>query len=176
MARKREIALETEEFEPIDTSGLSKILFALFLGITVLLLAVTAISAAITGRTLASEKRAPGQIFDVIARVDSDGDTYYYPVVEYYLPDSSRRRVELSEGSWPPAYEAGQPVTVLYDPNQPSRARIASLSGTLGILTLPIITGFLGLAFLAATIFTHWIFKESPTITPLEDNRVDLQE
>ena len=132
------------------------------------MLAITAVSAFISGRAMAREQRAPGQVFDLIARTDDFGNTYYYPVIEYYLPDTSRVRVQLTEGSWPPAYEKGQPITVLYDPAQPSRARIASFSGTLGLFVLPIITGILGAAFLAAAVFARWIDKQTPSTSELE--------
>lgn len=148
--------------------GLTKFLFALFLGIAVLMLAIAAVSAYFSGRTMAREQRAPGQVFDLIAREDDSGNTYYYPVIEYYLPDASRVRIQLTEGSWPPAYEKGQPVTVLYDPAHPSRARIDSFGGALGLFVLPIITGILGAAFLAAAIFARWMDKQTPSFSEPE--------
>jgi hypothetical protein len=102
------------------------VIVAIFLAISVLTLSIAAFSAVNTWRGLAREHSAPGQVVDLVLRRDQAGRDYYYPVVEFDLPDDPRRRVQLAEGSWPPAYDRGQAVTVLYDPGPPLRARVAS--------------------------------------------------
>jgi hypothetical protein len=69
----------------------------------------------------------------------------------------------VAEGSWPPAYEKGQAVTVLYDLGPPVTARIASRSGTIAQWLLPGITGLVGIAFLIATLLAVWITRPSPS-------------
>jgi len=148
---------------PASPPGLfSKIILAIFLAVAVLMLAISVISAINTGRTLSKEKSAPGNVIDLVARRDQAGKEFYYPVVEFYLPDGSFKLVQISEGSWPPAYEKGQSVTVLYDPEQPLNARIKSASSTALMWILSIITGALGVAFLIATLFVFWMLKPHP--------------
>jgi hypothetical protein len=60
--------------------------------------------------------------------------------------------VQLSEGSWPPEYELGQPVTILYDREHPLDARIKSVSSTILKWILPGITGIVGAVFLGVTL------------------------
>ena len=155
---------EAPESNPV----LPKIFLGVFLGIAILMFAIAAISAFSTARGLAREQSAPGRVVDMVVRVNEEGNEFYYPVVEFSLPDESRRTVQTAEGSWPPAYEKGDPVTVAYDPERPLNARIRSLSSAILMWTLPMITGFLGLAFLAATLLARWVFKSTPTETKPE--------
>jgi hypothetical protein len=101
-------------------------------------------------------------VVDLVMRRDGAGKEFYYPVVEFSLPDETRQTVQLTAGSWPVGYEIGQAVTVAYDSRQPSSARIQSLSNTVGRWTLTLITGILGLAFVAATLFARWVLRPSP--------------
>ena len=145
---------------PASRPGLfPRIILSVFLAVTVLMLAISALSAINTGRALSKEKNAPGHIVDLVARRDQTGKEFYYPVVEFYLPDESLKIIELAEGSWPPAYEKGQSVTILYDPEQPLNARIKSASSAVLMWTVPIIMGVLGVAFLIATLFVLWMLK-----------------
>ena len=147
---------------PASQPGLfPKIILAIFLAAAVLMLAISALSAINTGRALSKEKSTPGHIIDLVARRDQTGKEFYYPVVEFYLPDESLKIIELAEGSWPPAYEKGQSVTILYDPEQPLNARIKSASSAALVWTVSIITGVLGVAFLIATLFVFWMLKPS---------------
>ena len=66
---------------------------------------------------------------------DSDGftTTYYCPIVQYTSTNGDSREVELNDCASPPAYEAGDSVTVLYNPASPEQARIKGGTGdTLG--------------------------------------------
>ncbi len=96
---------------------------------------------------------------------DAAGDEFYYPVVRFVLPDGSRQTVQTSEGSWPPAYKVDPAVTVLYDPEHPDQARIASISSTLSLWIWPLVTGILGIAFLLATLLVRWVFSDMPNTT-----------
>ena len=140
---------------------LPKIILPVFLGIAVLMLVIAAVSGLNTARALSREKSVPGHVVDLVVRKDSAGKEFYYPVVEFYLPDESRQTVQLSEGNWPAAYSKGEPVIVAYDPEQPLQARINSISSTASQWTLSIITGVLAMAFVIATLFARWILKPS---------------
>jgi hypothetical protein len=150
-----------------EPSALSKYIFLVFLAVAVLMLTISAITAVSTGRNLSREKSAPGVVVDLVTRKDSAGQEFSYPVVEFTLPNGSQKTVQLSEGYWPPAYEKGEPVTVLYDPQRPLTARIKSSSGTISRWTWSIITGVLGVAFAAATLFARWMINFKPGATEL---------
>jgi hypothetical protein len=110
-------------------------------------------------RKINREESAPGRVVDMTKQLeyseeDRDrviGETYY-PVVEFTANDGKRRQVQLNEGSWPPAYEIGEEVTILYDPDHPLDARIKSFGSSALMWILPGITGILGIGFLAAVI------------------------
>lgn len=138
------------------------IILALFLGISVLMLAIAAIFAVSTLRALSREASAPGRVVELVARQDQAGKVFYYPVLEFYLPDESRQTIQLSQGSSTPAYEQGEAVTILYDPARPRSARIKSTANALVAWTVPIITGILGVAFLAAALFARSFLKPDP--------------
>jgi hypothetical protein len=117
---------------PVSGSfGLPKIILPLFLGVGLLMLAIAAISGVYTGLAIAREKHVLGRVVDLEVRRDQNGNEFYYPVVEFSLPDYSRTKVTTSEGSWPPDYEKGALVTVRYDPGPPLIARISSLSSNI---------------------------------------------
>jgi hypothetical protein len=132
----------------------AKIIIAVFLAVAVLMLTIAAISAARIGLVLAKEATAPGSIVDLVVRTDQSGSEFYYPVVAFTLPDGSRQTVELA-GSRPPAYKQDESVTIEYDPEHPLNARIQSFASTASMWILPLITGILGAACLAATLFAR---------------------
>jgi hypothetical protein len=134
----------------------------LFLSVALLSLAIAVFAGVRTGLARSREQNAPGRVIDLVERRASSGQPFYYPVVEITLPDRSTRAIEVSEGSWPPAYEIGDPVTVAYDPDRPASVRIKSLGSAFGSWTLSIITGVLGAAFLAGAWFARWILKAAP--------------
>jgi len=137
------------------SSAIPKAIVAVFLAVAVLMFAITAISAAKTGLTLANEAVVPGSVVDLVVRTDQTGNELVYPVVAFTLPDGSRQTVQSSEGSRPPAYKQDESVTIAYDPGQPGNARISSFSNTASMWIVPLITGILGAGFLAATLFAR---------------------
>ncbi len=147
------------------SSTMSKIIVLVFLAVAVLMLAIATIAGVSTGQKLSTEQTAPGRVVDMVERKDSSGKAFYYPVVEFYLPDNSRQTVQLSEGSRPAAYEKGDVVTVAYQPAQPGEARIKSGASAVGQWVVTIITGSLGLAFLVATGFAYWMLKSDKPAT-----------
>ena len=99
-------------------------LFVVFLGVAVLMLVVAVLTGMSTGRKLAREQSALGQVTAMTERKDSDGNSFFYPVVAFDVPDGGRYNVQLSEGSWPPSHRVGDLVTVLYDALNPLDARL----------------------------------------------------
>ena len=56
--------------------------------------------------------------------VDSAPSKIYYPVVRFALPDGREVETVTRSGASPPPARTGAPVTVLYDPADPSVARV----------------------------------------------------
>ena len=162
-----------EEFKELEkqSAKFPILIVAIFLLVAVITLAIAVISGVSTARAVAKEQRASGQVVELTLRTsrggyDSQGtyqapQDYYYPIVEFSLSDGTRKIVQLAEGSWPPAYEIGEKVTILYDPEKPINARIQSSSSNILRWLVPGITGTLGVAFLLAAVIVGWFFKST---------------
>ena len=124
-----------------------KVILGVFLGLGVLFLVGAVVAARHTGRALAREESADGYVVSLTVRRDADGQEYYYPVVEFLLPDRSTMTVQLAQGSWPAAFREGEEVTVRYDPDKPTDARIDTDANAVARWILPTILGLLGLGF-----------------------------
>jgi hypothetical protein len=90
-------------------------------------------SASALRRFRRTAQRAPGVVLDLVldaAGPRGDRSWIYFPIVRYSLPDGRVVDFRSSQGSVPPAVRKGQQVTVLYDPADPSNARLEGvLSG-----------------------------------------------
>ena len=160
----QEFAAEFRQLER-QSAHFPKIIVSVFLLVALITLTIASIATVANVQRLAREQSAPGRVVDLVVRASWDSERrtstdYYYPVVEFYLPGEVRQTVQLSEGSWPPAYQVGQAVTVLYNPEQPLDARIDSVSSTVLMWILPGITGVLGVAFLAAALLVWWFLRD----------------
>ncbi len=142
-----------------NQSTIPKIILSIFLAAAVLMLTIAAISAISSGRTLAREITAPGTVVDLAIRQATDGTLYYRPVVAFALPDGAQRTLQLAEESTAPAYQVDESVTIAYDPARPENARIKTSESTASLWILPLITGILGAAFLAAALFAWWVLR-----------------
>lgn len=74
--------------------------------------------------------RASGVVLDLVldlAGPRGRGGWLYFPVVRYWLPDGRVVDVRSPQGSSPPAVRRGQQVTVLYDPADPTNARLEGI-------------------------------------------------
>ena len=139
-------------------------IISVFLIIALIMLAIAIISGVSTSREIAGELSAEGRVIDMVSQKSWDSDTqtydtYYYPVVEFTSSNGTQQRIQLSEGSWPPAYSKGETVTVLYDSANPTHARIDSLSSTILQWLVPAVTGLVGMVFLVVAIFTYRFLK-----------------
>lgn len=142
-----------------DDSSFENLILGIFTGIAVLMLLITGISSFFNVQKINREKSAPGVVTDMTKQLEYDSNDYnrvigetYYPVVEFTAQDGKRRNVQMSEGSFPPSYEVGDEVTVLYEPDHPLDARIKSAGSNALMWILPGITGILGIGFLVAVI------------------------
>ncbi len=148
-----------EEIQQSGSGSPEKIIVGVFTGVAVLMLLIAGIASVNNILKINREESAPGIVVDMTVRLQYDEEDRdrvigeaYFPVVEFTAKDGKRRQVQLSEGSFPPAYEVGEKVTVLYEPDRPLDARIKSGGSTALMWILPGITGILGLGFLGAVI------------------------
>lgn len=77
--------------------------------------------------------RVPGQCVDLRLRSRQRGlgerHSAYHPILAFATLDGRQMTVESPWGGIPTPARPGQPVTVLYDPQQPARARVDGLMG-----------------------------------------------
>jgi preprotein translocase subunit SecG len=71
----------------------------------------------------------------------TDSHTVYYPIIRFADKAGQEHTLYSSAGSYPPAYEVGERVPVLYDPANPKEAKINSFTG---LWLWPLILGILG--------------------------------
>jgi hypothetical protein len=172
------VGIDDDDLDIPETPSipLDRVLLTVFIGVAVLMLGIALYSATVVGRNLAREAETTGEVLDLIVRRDDSGAQYYYPIVQFALPDGTRRTVEMREGSWPPAYERFQQVTVRYDPAFVDGAYVKSFSNTLTLYTVTLVTGILAVAFLLATLLTVWITKKVPDVpSSTEEERAGSQ-
>jgi len=142
-----------------DETPIENIILPIFTGVAVLMLLIAGIASFNNILKTGREASAAGRIVDMTKQLEYDQNNYnrvigetYFPVVEFTANDGKRRSVQLSEGSFPPAYEVGDEVTILYEPDHPLNARIKSFASSAGMWILPTITGVLGIGFLVAVL------------------------
>ena len=70
--------------------------------------------------------RATGTVVDLGLSRDSDGSSYYYPVVRFVAASGDTVTFQSRTGSNPPSYEIGERVEVLYEAASPQNAHTAT--------------------------------------------------
>ena len=121
-------------------------LFNIVFGLTgILLLALTGWLFMDTSQFIDNAGTASGRVTDLLARrSDSGSSPTYAPEVAFSVDGQSYRFVSSSSSN-PPAYDLGEQVEVIYDPQSPgSDARI---NGFMSLWLGPLIAGLMGLVF-----------------------------
>lgn len=90
--------------------------------------------------------KTQGQVIDNVERRDSDGSTYA-PVVEFVTNQKERVTFTSSLSSYPPEFEVGEVVGVIYQADSPRES--AEIDSWLSLWFGPLICGILGGAFSA---------------------------
>lgn len=98
-------------------------------------------------------RQAQGCIIQLVDR-EEDGGTSYYPVFTFKDANGVKHIVYSDTGSYPPTYQIGDKITVLYNPNNP---RYAKINNFFSIWIIPLITGVLGVTYLPiGLIMWYW--------------------
>jgi len=115
----------------------------IFGSIGAVLIAISTVSFVSDQRHAAIAKTAEGTVINLTRNRGNDSTTFA-PVVEWRDDKGIRRVLYSSTGSNPPAFDRGERVSVLYDPENPEKARINSF-GQRHAVTL--ILGAMGFVF-----------------------------
>jgi uncharacterized Tic20 family protein len=88
---------------------------------------------------------------EIVERRTSDG-TMYYPVYSFVDIYGTEHKIYSKSGSYPPRYEVGDPISILYDPENPKEIKMDSFvslwMGTIVAGVLGIIPFLIGAVFL----------------------------
>jgi len=167
-----EFAKMGQDVQQVDGPAVEKVILSIFTGVAALMLFIAGIAAVNNILKINREASAPGIVVDMTLRYEYEQGTErvigeaYYPIVQFVANDGKRRDVQLSEGSFPPAYEVGDEVEVLYEPDHPLDARIKSASSSALMWVLPGITGILGIAFFVAVFAVRKLMGSSELASP----------
>jgi hypothetical protein len=99
------------------------------LGGCIVALGVVAVAAGVFGyvstrRFIDRAARAAGTVVRLDVEEDSESGKSFRPVVQFRTPAGARVEFKSRVATKPPAYSAGDAVTVLYEANAPNRAEI----------------------------------------------------
>ena len=110
-----------------------------------------------TAQTINAFAATRGTVVDNVWQAFAEGGAAYTPVIEFQTADGQTVRFTDGIGTYPPEYEAGAQVNVLYDPQDVHHARLNSwkriwfgptLITSIGVL--PILVG-IGLVWLMSS-------------------------
>jgi Protein of unknown function (DUF3592) len=139
---------------PRGASDLTHWLLRAFVAIGVVVLISGAVLLVRAAQFVRTAEHATGAVVAVSRETDSDGEVSFYPVVRFTTADGKQIQFKSSSGSSSPSHKAGENVDVLYDPDDPSDAK---LSGFFDLWGLPGIFLFIGAVFVGVPITIIWL-------------------
>lgn len=128
-----------------------KIMMITFGGIGLILLTIAGLFFIKEQIFLSSAIEATGKVADFRTMEDDDGSLVYCPIIDFSTQDSRNGSFEGTCAS-PAPYKLGDPVKVIYDPQDPDKAQVQS------ILDEYLIPGILSLVGLPFFCFGLWSF------------------
>jgi hypothetical protein len=140
-------------------------LWLAFLALGVGLLIVGAVVLVRTVRFVADAEHATGTVIDMSRERDSEGGVTFYPVVRFTTAAGERIEFVSTSGSNPPSETPGDRVEVLYNPDDPSAAK---LSGLFHVWLLPIILLVMGAVFAGSAWFVRRTITPGPSEADIE--------
>ena len=76
-----------------------------------------------TAAFMASARSTQGAVVELLPEKNSEGRTLYRPVFEYFDAEGTRHTLTSRSASSPPWYSVGDKVDMLYDVNNPGKAK-----------------------------------------------------
>ena len=121
------------------------LLFGLIFGFVGFILAALAVFFWLrTHAFLGTAQKARGTVIRLVYSYSPEGGGGYSPVYTFRTMSGQVVEVTDSLSSNPPQFKEGQIINVLYDPENPNRARI---NKWFNLYFVPLLLGFLGLIF-----------------------------
>ena len=140
-----------------NSGGLPWYFYALFIGLGLLFTAIGIGWTVKTRQFVASAVHVKGTLVEYAQHEDSDsGSTMYAPVVEFTTQDGQPIRFTSSTSSSMRSWDVGQQINMLYDPQKPEHAEIASI---FDLWFGPAIFLFIGIVFTAIGIGVWIAFR-----------------
>lgn len=96
-------------------------------GFVLLILATISFRKSLT--FIRASKRALAIVVKLTETKDSEGDLLYSPVFSFHTHNGYECRLDTGWASSPPMWQVGQTTTILYDPNDPTRAELLTYFG-----------------------------------------------
>lgn len=93
---------------------------------------------------ISKSREVKGTVIRMVSSFGSEGGTVYAPVFKFTTLQGQVVEVEEKVFSNPPEFTQGQVVDILYDPENPSRARVKKW---FNLYFVPILLGGLGIIF-----------------------------
>lgn len=153
------IAPHFEAIPPISKNVRRLITFSLAVGLVFATIAILLITFA----SSFAENAMPvdAEVVGFHESRSSDGGLTYYPIFHFTTPKGQGRQLRGSSGSVPPAYEIGERVAILYDPDKPEKVVINTLMGRLGLALIFLGFGALWLLIGAIPLLIRYVRKRN---------------
>lgn len=151
----------------------SRIIGVLFILFSIFPLGICTYCYMSTSGFLNKAEKTYGTVLDVVERRTSDG-TMYYPVYSFVDVYGTKHKIYSKSGSYPPRYDVGDPISILYDPENPEEIKMDSFvslwMGTIIAGVLGIIPFFIGALFLfVVPIIIHRFLPDTGAYAPAEN-------
>jgi hypothetical protein len=104
-------------------------------------LLIALVSALYFWHFVSTASHADAKIIRMVERKVKDDETAYFPVFTFHDAKGAEHTIHSSSGSFPPAYEVGDTVPVLYSPTDPANAKIDSFFSVWGISLITVVIG-----------------------------------
>jgi uncharacterized Tic20 family protein len=143
----------------------ARIIGALFIFFSVFPLGICTYCYMSTTSFLNKAEKTEGKVLEVVERKTSDGTTYY-PVYSFVDVYGTEHKIYSKSGSYPPQYNVGDPISILYDPDNPKEIKMDSFGsiwiGTIIAGVLGVIPFFIGVFFLLVVpIIINRVFADT---------------
>lgn len=148
----------------------ARIIGVLFILFSILPLGICTYCYMSTNSFLKTAEKTHGTVLDVVERRTSDG-TMYYPVYSFVDVYGTEHKIYSKSGSYPPRYDVGDPISILYDPENPKEIKMDSFvslwMGSIVAGVLGIIPFFIGaLLLFVVPIIIHRVMPDTGAQAP----------
>lgn len=138
-----------------------RVIGVVFSGIGILVLGVGVAIAVRTQAFLQIAETTPGTVVELIPRTSTNSDgkrsRLFYPLIEFEF-NGDPVRFQANSGSNPSAFQPGDSVSVIYDPDRPDRA---SLHSFWGVWLATVLLVGIGIVFTAIGLVSGFVLVKA---------------